>query len=280
MSVYDGNKLAREALLDVAKLCAAAALKAPQITGKTEIKTLIITGEDLEPIIEALMVLGRLEMFNMLSYLCWKNLYDQGRPPVLLLIGTKVRASDLNYNCGGCGFLTCAEFNRYTKTVEPNPRLMIRGPACQWKIMDFAIACDWAAAAAWQYNITNRVEIATGMAASALGYLPDCDVVMGLPVGPNEDLYWYSRDVLTYMLPHEMWHERTIKDFPTLFATFPGNGRQELKLTEKWWKQPYVRSYQAKSFEEMEQLREGIDKDLAELREKWKERIQKLNNNN
>lgn len=269
MAIHDGNKLAQECLLDVAKLCVAAALKAPQITGKTEIKTLIITGKELEPIIEALSILGRLELFNMLSYMCWKTLYDEGRPPVLVLIGAKVRTSDLNYNCGGCGFPTCAEFNRYSKSINPKRRLMIRGPACQWKIIDFAIACDWAAAACWHYNITNRVEIATGMAASALNYLPECDVVMGLPVGPNEDLFWYSRDVLTYFLPHEMWHERTVKDFPTLFATFPGNGRQELKVVEEWWREIYVRSYEKKSFEEMEKLRESVERDLEEVKIKY-----------
>lgn len=269
MAIHNGNELARDALLDVAKLCIAAALKAPQITGKTKIEVLIITDKDLEPILEALMILGRLELFNMLSYLCWKNLYDEGRAPVLVLIGAKVRQSDLNYNCGACGFKTCAEFNRYSKSITPKKRLMIRGPSCHWKIMDFAIACDWAAATCWQNNVTNRIEIASGMAASSLGYLPECDVVIGLPVGPNEDLYWYSRDVLTYILPHDMWLERTIKDFPTLFSTFPGNGRQEIKITEKWWKDIAVRSYEKKSFEEMEKLRESVEDDLEEVKKKY-----------
>jgi hypothetical protein len=45
MPLYDGRKLAQEGLLQVAQHCAQAALHAPQLIGKTEIKMEVVTGE-------------------------------------------------------------------------------------------------------------------------------------------------------------------------------------------------------------------------------------------
>jgi hypothetical protein len=95
MPVYDGNEMAHEELFEVAKMCAQAALKSPQITGRLKLHMKIVTGEDLEPIMSALAALGKIDLFNMASAMCWTKTYYEGRPPVLLLIGANARQNPI-----------------------------------------------------------------------------------------------------------------------------------------------------------------------------------------
>lgn len=268
MAIYEGGKLAQEELFEVAKLCAIAVYKAPQITGLMKYQTMVITGEDLEPIIEALAALGRTWAFCLLSFMMWNPLYLEGRPPVLLLIGGNLRQSELNWNCGACGFKNCAEFNRYAKEIKPPARYMMQGPTCHWKLIDYSIACDWACAAAWHYNITNRIEAATGMAAAAVGYLENCSILLGLPLGPCEDLYWYNRPILKDMIPYEMTWERMRLDFSSLFGTFKGHGRPEAKVTDDWWKSLKLFSTEYWDPKIMKGLREDVARDLERIKQK------------
>src|SRR5574341_922404 len=228
----------------------------------------IVTGEDLVPMIDALFVLGRIEMFNLLSYFCWKTLYDEKRPPVLLLIGADLKQSDLQWNCGACGFPTCAEFNKYSKKVPAVSRYMIQGPTCHWKLIDYSIACDWACAAAWQNNVTNRIEAASGMAAASVGHLPDCSIVLGLPVGPCEDMFWYNRPVLNQVLTHDMWIERMMDDFPVHFSAFFGDGRQEVKASDRWWEAPRKRKAVEQDPAILKKMREEVNADLEEIKKR------------
>ncbi len=273
MGIYNGNQLAKENLLEIAKLCANAVLKAPQITGRLKIEMQIVTGEDLVPIIDALFVLGRIALFNLVSYMCWKTLYDEGREPVLLLIGTNLRKSELNWNCGACGFSTCAEFNRYSDKVPPIPRYFIQGPTCHWKMIDYAIACDWACAAAWQYNVTNRIEVASGMAAISVGFLENCNIAMGLPIGPTEDLFWYNRPVFNNLVTHDLFINRYLQDFSVIFSTFPGDGRPELKSSDRWWEAPKHKKVMEVDPQEFKKLKEEVFNDIEEIK---RNRLQKL----
>ena len=54
MAAYDGNREAQGHLLDVARNVVQAFLHAPQVTGRTALKTVILTREDLLPVIEIL----------------------------------------------------------------------------------------------------------------------------------------------------------------------------------------------------------------------------------
>jgi uncharacterized ferredoxin-like protein len=268
MPVYDANQLAQDRLLDIAVYCAQAALKAPQITGRVELKMRILTGEELNPLLEALTILGRIDLFNFLSFATWQDAIAKGKPPVLLLIGADVRLGDLAYNCGACGFATCAEFNRFSRSIDPPPYIMVKGPVCIWRLIDYGTACDWACAAAWEHNITNRIEIASGWAAREIGFLDECDVVHGLPLGPCTDLHWYSRDAVTSMMEYDLWLGRTHQNYPTLFGTFPGEGRPDIKVRPDWWRQPSEVEIKPIPPEQFEQMYADVAGDLKGLRER------------
>jgi len=88
MPLYDGIKFAHEGLLQVAQHCAQAALHAPQLTGKTEIKMEIVAGEELENFFAVQDIAGK--QGARLGGDNYKLAYQMGEPPVLLLIGADV----------------------------------------------------------------------------------------------------------------------------------------------------------------------------------------------
>jgi len=88
MPLYDGKKFAQEGLLQVAQHCAQAALHAPQLTGKTEIKMEIVADEELENYFRVQDAANKLgARFGGEIY---KLAHRTGEPPVLLLIGADV----------------------------------------------------------------------------------------------------------------------------------------------------------------------------------------------
>ena len=269
MAVYDGMKLAQDKLLDIASYCIHSALKAPQITGRVKLEFKVITGDDLNPFVEAFGLLLPLAAFHGISLLSYSKAIAAGEPPVLLLIGGKnLRTSDLAWDCGACGFGTCQAFNKYARSVKPDLSAEAKGPFCSWKAIDFGMCCDWAAAQAWHHNITNRVEMASGWAARALGYMPGCDIIRGLPLGPMKDMFWYSREVINETLPYEAWKEMAMTNYPSNWGTFPGHGRPTIKYGQKWWETSRDRKLAPTDMEAFEQAKKAALEGLKTLRDK------------
>jgi uncharacterized ferredoxin-like protein len=269
MTIYDGKKLAQEKVLDIATYCIHSALKAPQITGRVELEFEIITGDDLNPFVEAFGLLSSIAGFHAISLLSYSKAMGAGEPPVLLLIGGKnLRKSELAWNCGACGFESCKEFNKYSGSIEPVLTAEAKGPFCMWKAMDYGMCCDWACAQAWHHNITNRVEMASGWAARAIGYMPDCDIIRGLPLGPMKDMFWYSREVLNETMPYEIWKEVVISGYPSNWGTFPGHGRPTTKYGQEWWETPRDRALTPTDMAAFEQTKKAAIDGLNALKER------------
>ena len=269
MAVYDGKKLAQDKLLDIATYCIHSALKAPQITGRVELEFEVVTDEDLNPFIEAFGLLMPLAMFHGASMMSYSAAMAAGEPPVLLLIGGKnLRKSELAWDCGACGFETCRDFNRYSSSIKPGLDAESGGPFCQWKTIDYGMCCDWACAQAWHHNVTNRVEMAAGWAARALGYMPECDVIRGLPLGPMQDMFWYSREVFAESMPYEFWKEMTMRSYPAHWATFVGHGRPTIKSGQRWWETPRDRALNPTDIEAVEQIKKAVLDGIEALKEK------------
>ncbi len=231
-----GNEYCLEHVIEVAKSIVLAIHKAPQITGKTKIEAEIIWGKDLEPIIEILEPVAKAARYVQWDYETIKRCYEKGESPVIINIGGKVSRSNLNWNCGACGFDTCGEFNAYAKENTGGGQL--GGPSCNWKIMDYAIACDWACAAAWQYNVDNRIMGSVGFALTALNYLPDSDVKLGLALGPPRDMVYYSREEMHKVISYEIDKADMIRCMPAMFTGFAGGGNPQYKTKNDWWAPP------------------------------------------
>jgi uncharacterized ferredoxin-like protein len=250
MAYFEGKDFAEEGLLTAARLCAIAALKAPQITGNTELKIEILTGEDLDPLIEVLGILGE---DNTVCYGDNKTLQackDKGTPPVVMLIGGKaVGYSGLDWDCGACGFATCAEHDRAVAEERDKPPDFTRpsafgtpGPCCVWKAIDVGAAMDYACAAAGQNCVENRPMASVGAISQALGYLAECEIAIGICLGPAEHEVYYNRPSLKEQYDKDLIVTYMMRAFPMHFMGFPGAGDPRIKHSDEWETDPrYVR---------------------------------------
>lgn len=234
---YSGREASQEHLLEVAKHCVHAFFKAPQITGHTKLEAEILTGEDLVPIIEMLGALSKVNQFVRWDYETFKSNYEAGNPPVLVLLFGDLTTSPMGWDCGACGFPSCNEFNKYVHEHKNMGQLWV-GPSCNWKVIDYGIACDWAAAAAAQYRVDNRVQADSGTMAAMLGHLPENSAYIGLPLGPTRDQVWWSRSSMTKKFSYEDAIGSLSRTNPTFFGAFPGGGNPIFKNKDRWWENP------------------------------------------
>jgi uncharacterized ferredoxin-like protein len=140
-------------------------------------------------------------------------------PCALLLLGDK-RKSDFNYDCGACGYRTCADLNR----AEEVEALTANGPSCQFKNMNVNIAADAAASMAWRLGLHCRVFSTLGMAAFALKMMEDADLAVSVCVSVAKTDPFFDRH---QFWTDEYWDEIFSKEFPTFTRGFIGAVEEE-----------------------------------------------------
>jgi len=108
----------------------------------------------------------------------------------MVLIGVRsTRSLPYVLDCGGCGFPSCAKFNKSSKVAVD-----YKGPSCIFKILDLGIALGSAVKTASLFNIDNRILNSVGIAAKRLGLLPSADVVMGIPLSAKGKNIYFDRE--------------------------------------------------------------------------------------
>lgn len=230
----DGREAAREAVLEVAKLAAAAAYRAPQLTGVVEIQTEIITGEDQDPIIEFAGSIAPISPVMDFDCQTMKYFREKKSSLVCLLIGARLDRSELGWDCGSCGFESCADFNKWAKEHGGMGALW-GGPSCHWKLMDWAAACDYACAASHQYRMDARPMGTIGAACAGVGYMPDCTARVAVLMGPPGEFVYFSRKQNRDAFPHEQHRTNLLRTSPTNWMSFPGSTRPCIKTKDDWW---------------------------------------------
>jgi uncharacterized ferredoxin-like protein len=254
MAVYEGYEAANEHMLEVAKACAAAAAKAPTLTGRLNLRMEILTGEDLEPMIQVLETLGKTSAFQLHDATAFRAYKNEGLLPPVLLLGADLTQPPL-WNCGGCGFPTCGEYLKY---VSKNKGVGVGayGPTCLWKVIDLGIAADHACACAAQHRAEARIMFSMGAVSMFLGRLEGCSFVLGLPIGPVGQNRWFDRMPWTKVLNYEQRMMTQVAGAPNLFFAFSGGGRPILKTKPRWWEDPtFMKIEQDEAF--MEAMAQG-----------------------
>ncbi len=236
MPNVDCEKLIQENLISVAGFAGMAALKAPKMA-KTEIKFEILTKDEVLPLAEIVGILGEQSAFTAGDAACGKLAHEQGSPIVEVLIGADTTTSDLNWNCGACGFDSCAEFNAYVKKNK-SAGPYYGGPSCNWKNLDFGIAHSWACAAAWHMNVENRAQTSYGAVSMMLGHLEGCNVCVGLSLGPCRDQVWYSRPDLKHSFDMKEHEQFMLSCLPQMQVGFTGGGYPMMKHGPVWGAEP------------------------------------------
>ncbi len=280
MAVYDGKKLAQEALLDTAAHLAQAALHAPQITGRTKIQVEIVTGEDLE---DAFYVADELNKVGVRTAGIeqYKEAAAMGEPPVVVLVGADVTRSELNWDCGACGQTSCKAFNNWSRK-ERSWGVIWQGPSCIWKAMDLGIAADWAAAAGHNYNVTTRVQMIPGGLFTRMGFLEGASMALSMGLGPVRENWYFepgSGRKVDLNAVQQGANARRVLASPSLYIRFLGPGKHQgqipIKTRQDFWEEPtmYLKAVEDPEWDGLVRKRmERIDEVCAEVKARRKAR--------
>jgi uncharacterized ferredoxin-like protein len=186
-----------EALRHVAQLCAVAAMTAPKSGGQ-----LFLKGS--KPFIETVVVedqetLSRLagwlrERGNKLKDAIWFRDADSAEKLDLVLFVGLAKWYPPVYDCGACGYATCAEFLRarehnQTKDAED---WEFPGPICQLRCVDLGIAVGSAAKVASLHNIDCRCQTRIAAAARHLGII-QADLAVALSMSVSHKNIFFDK---------------------------------------------------------------------------------------
>jgi len=235
MAIYDGNELASEYLVEVAKACILAANRAPALTMDLGLKTEVLTGEDVIPLIDVMQTLGKVAGMLEMEGATYRKLLDTKKPVVITLFGADLTKA-VGWNCGGCGFPTCAEFTKYVKKSKGQGAVAL-GPSCLWRAIDIGIAADYACACAAMHRVETRIQFTMGSMAMLLGRLEGSSIILGLPLAPGSDI-WFDRQGIAGVYDYEYISNVITATSPNLQMTFTGVGTPMIKTKQRWWESP------------------------------------------
>ena len=236
MAIYSGEQATQEHLLEVTKGCAVAAAKAPTLTNSLGLRMEIVTGEDLDPIIDVLETFGQTSTFQMHDAVAFRSMAAKGVLPPILLLGADL-CEPVLWDCGACGFATCGE---YIKFISRNKGMGIGayGPSCVWKVIDFGMAADYACAAAAMHRVEARLMFSIGAVSMFLGHLEGSSFVLGLPVGPVGLNNWFDRESWVNAFNYQQRTMGQLAGGPNLSMAFSGGGYPIIKTKPNWWENP------------------------------------------
>ena len=181
----------KQTIETIINLMAASAITAPKAGGKDCLEIVAVTDtEDLQRIADEM----RKYAHNSSKENYWHRDADNTeKSQGLLLIGLAGPVT-AGYDCGGCGYATCKEFedSRELKDFA----MGYTGPHCIMRMMDIGVALASAAKQASLFNIDNRVQQRVGAAARSLGYI-NCEVAMGIPISISGKSIFYDRKTPT-----------------------------------------------------------------------------------
>jgi uncharacterized ferredoxin-like protein len=98
-----------------------------------------------------------------------------------------------NYDCGACGYATCAEFLHETKQLRDDSyELEFAGPTCNLRDIDLGIAVGSAAKTAAIHSIDCRCQTRVAVAARKLGII-QADIAVALSLSMTHKSVGFDR---------------------------------------------------------------------------------------
>lgn len=177
------HEIRGETVRNVAQLCAAAAVTAPKSGGQlfTRGKPLFVETayyDDPETLKE-LAAWMRTRGVERKQEIWFRDAAVAEKVDGVLFIGLKDWYPPI-YDCGACGYATCAEFVEATKPLrEQSEAFEFAGPQCNLRDIDLGIAVGSATKTASINNIDTRCQTRIAIAARKLGLIK-ADVAVAL----------------------------------------------------------------------------------------------------
>jgi len=193
----DQHEIFMDALGHVAKLCAVAAMTAPKSGGQ-----LFLKGS--KPFIETVIVQDRDTLQRLADWLRARG--DKLKDPIwfrdadtadkldlVLFIGLAKWYPPL-YDCGACGYATCAEFLRAAPAhrAKDSDDWEFPGPICQLRCIDLGIAVGSAAKTASLNNVDARCQTRIAAAARHCGVI-EADLAVALSMSVSHKNIFFDK---------------------------------------------------------------------------------------
>ena len=212
MTIKHMESLVENGIDRAVELVSMAAYTSFRFNNRNTIKLIAIEKQDLEQIAEYCFSLGDM---SPLAARDGRNLVQIMKEPCSLLVIGDKRKSDFNYNCGACGFKTCAEMNK----AEEVESLTANGPSCVFKNINLGIAANAAASMAHRLGLYCRVFSTLAFAAKALELIENIDICISVCVSAGKKNPFFDRHEYW---TKEHWDEIFAKEFPTYTRGFIG----------------------------------------------------------
>ncbi len=195
----DQQEIFMDALRQVARLCAVAAMTSPKSGGQ-----LFLKGS--KPFIETVIIEDR-ETFSRLAGWLRQRGTKLKRPiwfrdaevaektDLVLFIGLAKWYPPV-YDCGACGYATCAEFLSAARDYKTTgyEDWEFPGPICQLRCIDLGIAVGSAAKTASLNNVDARCQTRIAAAARHLGII-QADLAVALSMSVSHKNIFFDRQI-------------------------------------------------------------------------------------
>lgn len=198
----DQNEIFQHAIHQVAELCAVAAMTAPKSGGqlflkgsKPFIETVIL---DDKAILHRLADWMRVRGNRLRAPLWIRDADTAEKLDLVLFIGLAKWYPPL-YDCGACGYATCAEFLRAAGTyrqADGSDDWEFAGPICQLRAIDLGIAVGSAAKTASLNNIDARCQTRLAGAARHNGVI-QADLAVALSMSITHKNIFFDKPPTT-----------------------------------------------------------------------------------
>lgn len=162
-----------ENIKDIAKMLMTAARTAPKARGTDNLELAVATDNSIVELAEKMRQLAverNMEFLNRDA----ENILNCG---AVVLFGMKI--SPLGLNCGACGFATCGD--------KP------KNVPCFFNANDLGIAIGSAASLAADMRVDSRVMFSVGQAALELNLMPECSMILALPLAVKGKSIFFDR---------------------------------------------------------------------------------------
>jgi uncharacterized ferredoxin-like protein len=220
------DEMKADIVRSVGQLCAAAAVTAPKSGGQLFLKGKPLFVETV--LVDDRATLKRLAMWmrsrgkERRQEIWFRDAAMAERIDGVLFIGLKNWYPPI-YDCGACGYATCAEFMEATKKMRADSEAFeFAGPQCNLRDIDLGIAVGSAAKAASINNVDTRCQTRIAVAARKLGLI-QAEVAVALSMSVTHKNIGFD-------------NRMPAVDFDSAeFAGLPNTGTLPVKRPDKRW---------------------------------------------
>ena len=175
--IYSSDKMEEAAVLDAAQLMCAAARTAPKTRGIDNVKTLVLTGDDILALADQMEKIDLRVNEGKRTFLS-RDAGNLRASKAVVLIGIEKKTYGLN--CAYCGFESCAACTENNGT-------------CFFCGTDLGIAVSSAVSAAANLRIDSRVMFSVGRCAGEMKYLDGDIIWLGVPLSVSGKSPYFDR---------------------------------------------------------------------------------------